>query len=121
MLHEISHITIGLEDIHPPAFYELLDEIKREYATKLAAGEVDADTLDFGCDYTFITTQGQVLTVQAAATTTSHVDAAALTLDDGKDCGAGRRRGRGRGNGNALPLQPWVSRRTRRRKSAGRC
>ena len=28
MLHEITHTSIGLEDIHPPAFYELNDEIK---------------------------------------------------------------------------------------------
>jgi len=35
MLHEITHTSIGLEDIHPPAFWELLDEIKKEYQTKL--------------------------------------------------------------------------------------
>ena len=35
MLHEITHTSIGLEDIHPPAFWELLEEIKKQYKTKL--------------------------------------------------------------------------------------
>ena len=44
MLHEITHTSIGLEDIHPPAFWELLDEIKVEYQTRLTDGEVDGET-----------------------------------------------------------------------------
>jgi hypothetical protein len=31
MLHEITHITIGLEDIHPPAFYDAMRENRRLY------------------------------------------------------------------------------------------
>lgn len=34
MLHEITHISIGLEDIHPPCFWELLDEIKNYLTDK---------------------------------------------------------------------------------------
>lgn len=32
MLHEITHVSIGLEDIHPPAFYALLEENKQLYS-----------------------------------------------------------------------------------------
>jgi hypothetical protein len=67
MLHEITHTSIGLEDIHPPAFYELLDEIKAEYRTKLAAGEVDLETDDYGCDSNFVSSSGELTSVSASA------------------------------------------------------
>jgi hypothetical protein len=31
MSHEITHLSIGLEDIHPPAFYDFLGGTKQEY------------------------------------------------------------------------------------------
>ena len=53
MLHEITHVSIGLEDIHPPAFYALLAENKELYfklrgqivSTKGGVG-VDREILD---------------------------------------------------------------------------
>mmetsp|Transcript_16451 Transcript_16451/g.32751 ORF Transcript_16451/g.32751 Transcript_16451/m.32751 type:complete len:388 (-) Transcript_16451:259-1422(-) len=53
MLHEITHVSIGLEDIHPPAFYALLEENKQLYfklrgqivSTKGGVG-VDREILD---------------------------------------------------------------------------
>ena len=59
MLHEITHISIGLEDIHPPAFFELLDEIRQQYYAKLSNGEVTAET--------DVTKDGQLKTVEDAA------------------------------------------------------
>ena len=67
MLHEITHTSIGLEDIHPPAFYELLDEIKREYRKKLGAGEVDLENDEYGCKGQFISSSGQLASVSTSA------------------------------------------------------
>ena len=39
MPHEIAHERIGMEDVHPLAFWELLGGTKAEYRAKLAAGE----------------------------------------------------------------------------------
>lgn len=44
MLHEITHTSIGLEDIHPPAFYELNAEIKRQYWELRRSGAVANET-----------------------------------------------------------------------------
>ena len=67
MLHEITHTSIGLEDIHPPAFWELLDEIKVEYQTRLTDGEVDGETDMYGCDTSYISSSGEVASVAASA------------------------------------------------------
>jgi len=104
MLHEITHTSIGLEDIHPPAFYELLDEIKVQYREKLAAGEVDAEKDEYGTTEqgTFVSGDG---TVGSAATSASDVLGAGGA--DGLDvlgsagteneCGASTKKRRGRG------------------------
>ena len=104
MLHEITHTSIGLEDIHPPAFYELLDEIKAQYREKLAAGEVDAEKDEYGTTEqgTFVSGDG---TVGSAATSASDVLGAGGA--DGLDvlgsagteneCGASTKKRRGRG------------------------
>ena len=39
MPQEIAHESIGSEDVHPLAFWELLGGMKAEYRAKLAAGE----------------------------------------------------------------------------------
>ena len=67
MLHEITHTSIGLEDIHPPAFYELLEEIKGQYYEKLNNGEVDLETEDYGCQGTIVTESGTVKTIAEAS------------------------------------------------------
>jgi hypothetical protein len=54
MLHEIAHTSVGLEDIHPPAFWELLDEIKAEYRSALRSGEVALETDPYGCHETVV-------------------------------------------------------------------
>ena len=40
MIHEITHISIGLEDIHPPAFYDLMRE-NRRLCMQLSGNVVD--------------------------------------------------------------------------------
>ena len=104
MLHEITHTSIGLEDIHPPAFYELLGEIKAEYRAKLAAGEVYLETDDYGCDSNFVSSSGELASVSASA---SDILAPRGVLGDADllggvgsegGCGASKRRRR-RGGG----------------------
>ncbi|KAL3916658.1 MAG: hypothetical protein SGARI_007909, partial [Bacillariaceae sp.] len=67
MLHEITHTSIGLEDIHPPAFWELNAEIKQQYREKLVAGEVALETHDYGCNETVVTKYGQVKPIHEAS------------------------------------------------------
>ena len=50
-----------------PAFYELMNEIKKEYREKLALGEVDLETDMYGCDAKVVTRNGMVITVAEAA------------------------------------------------------
>lgn len=109
MLHEITHTSIGLEDIHPPAFYELLEEIKSEYRRKLLAGEVELETDDYGCSGRFIANDGSVSSVAGSAADVLGRSGSGVAEDDldvllgGGDCGASkkrrgrRRRGGGRG------------------------
>jgi hypothetical protein len=100
MLHEITHTSIGLEDIHPPAFYELLNEIRREYRAKLENGEVAKETDDYGCNNTFVTSTGQVATVGQAASSVVTQDGNVPLFATNEDCGATkRRRRRWRGGG----------------------
>jgi hypothetical protein len=103
MLHEITHTSIGLEDIHPPAFYELLNEIKIQYKEKLLAGEVDLETDDYGCNGQYITSDGSVgsVTSSAADLLLGH-KSGVNNLDDmmnksgsETECGA-KKRGKGR-------------------------
>ena len=107
MLHEITHVSIGLEDIHPPAFYELLDEIKAQYREKLVAGEVDKETDDYGTNGKFITGDGQIGSVAQSAADVLGINGAGADLglnvlgsagSEG-DCGASKKRGRGRRGG----------------------
>jgi hypothetical protein len=106
MLHEITHTSIRLEDIHPPAFWELLEEIKSEYRQKLASGEVAKETDDYGCQQTFVNEAGDVSTVQNAANQYWGIGAGDdnandFSLAEGKECGVrkGRRRPRRYGRG----------------------
>lgn len=95
---------IGLEDIHPPAFYELLREIRKEYQSKLKNGEVDLETDDYGCSKSFISAGGEVGTIQEAASE-ELIELGAVESDENEaadQCGASkrrRRRGRQRGVG----------------------
>jgi len=124
MLHEIAHTSIGLEDIHPPAFWDLLRVIKQEYAAKLANGEVAAETDSYGCREAFVSQSGQVTTVETSAEQFLNAGSGGdsnndeLSLDGGKDCGArvgrGRRGRRCRGNGAG------AGRKRQRRPSNGR-
>ena len=109
MLHEITHVSIGLEDIHPPAFYELLDEIKAQYREKLLAGEVDAENEkdDYGTNGKYITGDGQIGSVAQSAADVLGINGAGADLglhvlgsagSEG-DCGASKKRGRGRRDG----------------------
>lgn len=101
MLHEITHTSIGLEDIHPPAFYELMDQIKLEYKEKLAAGEVDLETDDYGCNGQFISSSGDLASVSMSAADIlgNGVNNLGLLGNAGSegDCGASKTRRR-RGN-----------------------
>ena len=67
MLHEITHTSIGLEDIHPPEFYELLKEIKGQYHELLGAGMVAKETDTYGTEAAYTTHDGRVTTVGEAA------------------------------------------------------
>merc|ERR1711965_1254495 len=62
MIHEMTHISgLGLEDIHPPEFYEKMKEVRGVYSRLLAEGAMDgsdedtdggvedADTVEGGC------------------------------------------------------------------------
>jgi len=112
MLHEITHTSIGLEDIHPPAFYELLDEIRQQYYELLRAGEVDRETDEYGCQNLTVTPSGEVKTIQEAAREHHHTISNSNTNNDPSlgqiaaegDCGVKRRRRRRRrqwrGNNN---------------------
>ena len=102
MLHEITHTSIGLEDIHPPAFYHLMDEIKKEYRQKLNAGEVDLETDDYGCNGQFISSSGELASVATSASDilgSNSINNLNLLGTEGSegDCGASKRRRR-RGN-----------------------
>lgn len=93
MLHEITHTSIGLEDIHPPAFFNLLDEIKAEYRQRLENGEVNLETDDYGCSSNVVTVSGHVKTVQEAATDVLGSDDRDLgQLGQGEECGVSKRR-----------------------------
>lgn len=107
LLHEITHVSIGLEDIHPPAFYELLDEIKEQYREKLLAGEVDKETDDYGTNGKFITGDGQIGSVAQSAADVLGINGAGADLglnvlgsagSEG-DCGASKKRGKGSRHG----------------------
>ena len=128
MLHEITHTKIGkvplspraaqlndikltvptgLEDIHPPAFWELLDEIKAEYKQRLESGEVDLEEDDYGCDGMYVSSTGKVAPISSSALDMFDGDDVSSSLgllgaagSEG-ECGArkGRRR-RWRGGGN---------------------
>jgi WLM domain len=91
MLHEISHTSIGLEDIHPPAFYELLDEITQQYRKKLRAGAVAMETDDYGCSNVMITKTGELKSIQEAASDTVDNDHSLEQVVDESECGARRR------------------------------
>ena len=102
MLHEITHTSIGLEDIHPPAFWELLEEIKTEYRTKLAAGEVDLEKDDYGCDGQYISKSGELASVSASASDifgASGDSGLDLLSAPGSEGGCGAKRGRRRRGG----------------------
>ena len=44
MIHEMTHISgLGLEDIHPPEFFEKMREVRGVYRKLLAEGAMDAD------------------------------------------------------------------------------
>lgn len=97
MLHEITHISIGLEDIHPPAFWELLDEIKQQYQEKLSNGEVATEKDDYGCKNMYISPDGKVSTIEeSAASAVENLQDTKLS-GTGEWCGAGKRKtGNGR-------------------------
>jgi len=101
MLHEITHTSIGLEDIHPPAFYELLNEITREYRANLESGQVAKETDEYGCNNTFVTISGEVATVGQAASGIVQQDGDVPLFASNEECGATkqRRRRRWRGGG----------------------
>lgn len=114
----VTHTSIGLEDIHPPAFYELLDEIRTQYYEKLNAGEVDLETEPYGCNNTVVTQSGELKTVQEAASDTVRLDKETMgKLGEEKACGAkkGRRRqgrrGGGRSGGSSKGFQSNVPKR----------
>jgi len=50
MMHKITHTSISIKDIHPPALYELMDQIKVDYKEKFNTGEVDTESDDYGCN-----------------------------------------------------------------------
>lgn len=68
----------GLEDIHPPAFWELLDEIKAEYKQRLESGEVDLEVDDYGCDGRYVSSTGRVASISSSA----------MDMFDGDDVGS---------------------------------
>jgi hypothetical protein len=92
MLHEITHTSIGLEDIHPPAFYELLEQIKAEYIQCLENKEVDLETDDYGCSANVVTVDGQVKTVREAASNVLGNTTDAFGQFAPEECGASKRR-----------------------------
>jgi len=103
MLHEITHTSIGLEDIHPPAFYELLTEIKIQYKEKLVAGEVDLETDDYGCNGKYINRDGSVGSVASSSTDLLEHNSADNNIDDNmlntaeketEQCGASKKKGK---------------------------
>ena len=103
MLHEITHTSIGLEDIHPPAFYELLNEIKIQHKEKLLAGEVDLETDDYGCNGHYITSDSSVGSIASSAADLlldhndiNNLDDMMNTPGSETECGASKKRGRGR-------------------------
>jgi WLM domain len=79
MLHEITHTSIGLEDIHPPAFYELLSEIRKQYRHLLAAGAVAKELDSYGCNSSVV-----------VGGKPQRIDAAALQVDREQKLGLAR-------------------------------
>lgn len=83
-----------------------MEEIRGEYRTKLASGEVDRETDAYGCNETFVTASGEVTTIgMAARDIVNTVDSAKtitnnsedtsttpLLLVDSSDCGVQKRR-----------------------------
>ena len=67
MLHEITHTSIGLEDIHPPVFFDLLKEIKLQYKELLESGLVAKENDMYGTEKIMTTFDGRVTTVSEAA------------------------------------------------------
>ena len=102
MLHEITHTSIGLEDIHPPAFYELLEEIRQQYYEFLKRGLVDLETDDYGCKDMVVTQQGELKTIEEAAKDTMDSSQLALQVLEEGQCGANKRRRRKRFRGRSI-------------------
>ena len=109
MLHEITHTSIGLEDIHPPAFWELLAEIKVEYQTRLTDGEVECETDMYGCDANYINSAGEVASVAASASDIVGTNGVFNNLNlldkvgSEGDCGSSKRRRRRQKRGGGGP------------------
>jgi hypothetical protein len=78
MLHEVAHTSVGLEDIHPPAFWELLKEISAQYRSLLIEGEVALETDPYGCNDAVIVNG-----------VPQRIDAAALQIDREQGPGLG--------------------------------
>jgi hypothetical protein len=74
MFHALSRLFVVIQIsasntfiLRSPAFYDLMNEIKKEYREKLALGEVDLETDLYGCDAKIVTRDGNVTTIAEAA------------------------------------------------------
>ncbi|KAJ1445079.1 hypothetical protein M885DRAFT_579845 [Pelagophyceae sp. CCMP2097] len=94
MLHEITHTSIGLGDIHPPAFYDLQKEIKQEYRAFLRSGAVAAETDAYGCDKLMVSGSGKLVSALDL-----YGPSADEPVEDMPDADCGVRRGRRRNAG----------------------
>jgi hypothetical protein len=106
MLHEITHTSIGLEDIHPPTFFELLDDIRGQYFEKLQAGEVDKETDDYGCSKLTVTVGGSVKTIGQAVASQAEMSGGTELgkLAEEGECGVKKKKRRRWGRGYKRPI-----------------
>jgi hypothetical protein len=103
MLHEITHISIGLEDIHPPAFFELMEQIKGEYRQFLQNGHVAKETDDYGCNNAYVNAGGQLTTVDEAASDIVEGYPNQELAFSSEECGSQKKRRWRRGGGGKRP------------------
>lgn len=108
MLHEIAHIGgHGVDDIHPPEFYEELDKIRRQHRSLLAKGViVDPEN----CGQAVSTWTEDMRQVEGGCRTRRRRHAKARRRNDRKNSGSARNASDSRGGGS-------VARSTGRRRS----
>jgi hypothetical protein len=128
--HSFIYFKIGLEDIHPPAFYELLNEINN-IAPVWPMGKWRWKQMHFGCDEATVTKSGRVAPIAESAMDVLGPDKTTVVvvhhhLDDDDGTTTGERNGITNDSSNEFGVskrrnKSWGRRQRRGRNGSSRC